>query len=42
MKNNRDPWCDIPEYVLPLVIVSAVSMWIIAMGQGDVCFIWPF
>lgn len=42
MNDDRDPWYDVPEYVLPLSVVLAVSLVIFAMGKGEVGLSWPF
>jgi hypothetical protein len=42
MNDDRDPWYDVPEYVIAAMIVLAASMAVIAMADGDVVLIWPF
>lgn len=42
MNDDRDPWYDMPEYVVAVMIVLAASMAVIAMADGDVVLIWPF
>lgn len=42
MNDDRDPWYDVPEHVIAVMVVLAASMAVIAMAEGEVAFIWPF